>query len=127
MQLSKRQLIILLLLVMALVLFFQENEPPHTETGIASYYANSLKGNLTSSGEIYHPDSLTAAHPTLPFGAFLKVENLENGQTVIVKVNDRGPFEDDRIIDLSQAAFKKIAPLIQGLIEVKILEVCPSK
>ncbi|PWD98339.1 septal ring lytic transglycosylase RlpA family protein [Marinilabilia rubra] len=127
MKLSKRQLTIMLLLVMALVLFFQDGEPPYTETGAASYYASSLEGNLTSGGEIYKQDSLTAAHRTLPFGTFLKVENIENGNTVVVKVNDRGPYADDRILDLSRAAFKQIAPLSVGVIEVRIEEVDSPK
>ncbi|WP_462318287.1 septal ring lytic transglycosylase RlpA family protein [Marinilabilia sp.] len=125
MRLSKKQIIVMLLLVMAFVLYFQNDEPPYIETGKASYYANSLKGNPTSSGEPYHPDSLTAAHRTLPFGTFLNVENTENGKTVVVKINDRGPFADDRIIDLSRAAFKQIAPLSDGGIEVKVEEVEP--
>lgn len=115
----------MLLLVVAFVLYFQNDEPPYIETGKASYYANSLKGNPTSSGEPYHPDSLTAAHRTLSFGTLLKVENTENGKTVVVKINDRGPYVDDRIIDLSRAAFKQIAPLGDGVIEVRVEEVEP--
>ena len=97
-------------------------EPPYTETGTASYYAMSLEGNPTASGEIYHHDSLTAAHPSLPLGTKLKVENLDNGKTVVVRVNDRGPYVDNRILDLSRAAFKQLAPLSEGLIEVEITE-----
>lgn len=125
MQLSKKQLTIMLLIVIAMVLFFQENEPPYTETGRASYYASSLEGNVTSSGEFYQQDSLTAAHRTLPFGTYLKVENQANGKTVIVKINDRGPFSGERIIDLSRAAFEQIAPLSEGVIDVRVEEVEP--
>jgi rare lipoprotein A len=118
-----RNILILLFIVLALVLFFENHEPPYTETGTASYYANSLQGNLTANGEIYNHDSLTAAHRTLPLGTFIKVENLDNGKTVVVKVNDRGPFVQNRILDLSRSAFKEISPLSKGIVEVKIVEI----
>lgn len=122
MNFSKRHTLILLFIVLAMVMLLTEHEPPYTETGTASYYAMSLEGKLTASGEIYRHDSLTAAHPSLPFGTKLKVENLDNGKTVVVRVNDRGPYGDNRILDLSRTAFKQLAPLSEGLIEVKITE-----
>ena len=74
------------------------------EYGKASYYAGRFLGKKTASGELYHPDSLTAAHKTLPFGSKVKVTNMYNDISVIVKVNDRGPFIEGRIIDLSRNA-----------------------
>lgn len=90
------------------------------EYGKASYYADHFQGRKTASGELYHPDSLTAAHKTLKFGTLVKVENIKNGKSVIVKINDRGPFVEGRIIDLSRSAMKKLDGLEKGIIEVKI-------
>lgn len=119
----KRHIFIFLLIVLAMVMLLTDMEPSYTETGTASYYAMSLEGNPTTSGEIYLHDSLTAAHRSLPLGTKLKVENLDNGKTVVVRVNDRGPYADNRILDLSRAAFKQLAPLSEGLIEVEITEI----
>lgn len=119
----KRHIFIFLLIVLAMVMLLADSEPPYSETGRASYYAISLNGNLTASGEIYRHDSLTAAHNSLPLGTKLKVENLDNGKTVVVWVNDRGPYVENRILDLSRAAFKQLAPLSEGLIEVEITEI----
>ena len=76
--------------------------------GTASYYGRELAGNRTASGERFDPDQMTAAHPTLAFGSKVRVTNLSNGQSVIVRVNDRGPFGGRRVIDISQAAAKEI-------------------
>ena len=88
--------------------------------GVASYYHDKFHGRKTASGVRYHKDSLTCAHRTLPFGTKLKVTNLYNGDTVIVTVNDRGPFIKGRVIDLSKAAAKEIGMLGKGLQKVKI-------
>lgn len=90
------------------------------ETGRASYYALELKGNRTASGEIYDPTKLTAAHPTLPFGTMVRVTNLYNQQSVIVRINDRGPRVKSRIIDLSYAAAEKLDFIKQGIAQVSI-------
>src|SRR5574341_1327267 len=71
-----------------------------TLEGVASYYAGDFHGKLTSNGETFDMNDLTAAHRTFPFGTKIRVTNLENGQTVIVRVNDRGPFKEGRMIDL---------------------------
>jgi len=71
-----------------------------TETGIASWYGNKFHGHLTSNGEYYDMYSMTAAHTVLPLPSYAKVTNLENGRSVIVRINDRGPFKHDREIDL---------------------------
>ncbi len=91
-----------------------------TESGYASYYADKYEGRKTSNGEIFRQRKLTAAHKTLPFGTKVKVTNLSNGQTVRVRINDRGPFIEGRIIDLSKAAAKKVDMISAGVIKVKI-------
>ena len=88
-------------------------------TGIASYYGGKFHGRRTASGEIFNKNALTAAHRSLPFGTKLKVTNLRNGRTVIVRINDRGPHVRGRIIDLSHAAAKKIG--LKGLVRVKLV------
>lgn len=94
--------------------------PGWTETGIASWYGNPYHGRKTSSGEVFDMNQMTAAHRTLPFGAMVKVTNLENRRTVMVRINDRGPFVEGRIIDLSRAAAREIGLLGPGLARVRI-------
>ncbi|HTY35609.1 MAG TPA: septal ring lytic transglycosylase RlpA family protein, partial [Bacteroidota bacterium] len=79
-----------------------------TLEGIASYYADDYNGKQTSNGEVYNMNDLTAAHRTFPFGTKVRVTNLENKKTVEVRVNDRGPFKEGRMIDLSLAAAKEL-------------------
>ena len=93
---------------------------PYTETGKASFYDNKHQMMKTASGELYDHSLSTAAHKTLPLGVKVKVTNIENGKSVVVKINDRGPFAKGRIIDLSQSAFSSIADTSSGLIDVKI-------
>jgi len=89
-------------------------------TGYASWYGKEYHGRKTSSGEIYDMYALTAAHRTLPLGSEVKVTNLENSKTVDVRINDRGPFIEDRIIDLSFSAAKAIGMLNQGIARVRL-------
>jgi rare lipoprotein A len=91
--------------------------------GIASWYGPGFHGNLTASGERFNSRALTAAHPSLPFGTKIKVTNQQNGRSVIVRGNDRGPFYGSRIIDLSEGAFQHIASLGQGVARVCISRV----
>jgi rare lipoprotein A len=91
-----------------------------TQTGKASFYADSFEGSPTASGEKYKASKFTAAHRTLPFGTVLKVTNMANNETVEVTVNDRGPFVEGRVIDLSKAAAEKLGYLNQGVANVKI-------
>ncbi len=79
-----------------------------TQTGIASWYGNKFHGNKTASGEVYDMYAMTAAHKTLPLGTYVKVVNLDNDRSAVVRVNDRGPFVDGRVIDLSYLAASKI-------------------
>jgi len=87
---------------------------------MASYYADKYIGRKTSNGEKFKQNKLTAAHKTLPFGTKVKVTNLSNGQSVKVRINDRGPFIQGRIIDLSKKAAKKIDMVNTGVTKVTI-------
>ncbi|MBT1063545.1 septal ring lytic transglycosylase RlpA family protein [Bowmanella sp. Y26] len=90
------------------------------ESGLASYYAMKYQFRTTASGERFNQMSSTAAHRTLPFGTRVKVTNIKNQQSVVVKINDRGPFIKGRVIDLSRSAFSKIGDTDSGLISVTI-------
>ncbi len=92
-----------------------------TQRGIASWYGEPFHGRRTSSGETYNMHAMTAAHKTLPLPAHVRVKSLVNGKSIEVKVNDRGPFKDDRIIDLSYAAAKKLDMVGAGTAEVEIV------
>lgn len=92
----------------------------YSEIGYASFYADSFVGKMTASGEIYDANQLTAAHRSLPFGTKLKVTNLDNQLSVVVRVNDRGPFVSGRIIDLSSRAAKELDIIKNGVARVKI-------
>jgi len=84
------------------------------QEGEASYYADSLNGSKTASGELYDKDALSAAHRSLPFGTKVRVTYLETGCSVVVVINDRGPYAKDRIIDLSAAAVRQIGLIDAG-------------
>lgn len=88
--------------------------------GKASYYADKFHGGKTASGEIYDHSKKTAAHLTLPFGTKVRVTNQANKKSVVVKINDRGPFVKGRIIDLSKSAAEKLKFLDKGIVDVKI-------
>jgi rare lipoprotein A (peptidoglycan hydrolase) len=92
--------------------------------GFASFYGPEFNGRVTASGEYYDETSMSAAHRTLPFGTFLSVRNLKNKRTVIVRINDRGPFHPDRILDLSRSAAEELDMIRDGVteIEAEILE-----
>lgn len=92
----------------------------YQEVGTASWYGPGFHGNKTSNGEVYNQKGFTAAHKNLPLPSFVKVTNLENGRTVIVRVNDRGPFHGSRIIDLSEGAAKAIDMTRKGTAKVKL-------
>ncbi len=91
-----------------------------TQTGKASFYADKFEGSPTASGEKYKHSKLTAAHKSLPFGTKVRVTNLANNESVEVVINDRGPYVDTRIIDLSKSAAEKLGFINQGLAEVKV-------
>ncbi len=104
------------------------NKEPTKERGIASWYGKKFHGQKTASGETYDMFAMTAAHPTLPIPSYAKVTNLKTGKSVVVRVNDRGPFHTDRIIDLSYAAASRIglAAPGSGLVEVERVFAVPS-
>jgi rare lipoprotein A len=96
----------------------------YIERGIASWYGKKFHGRKTSNGEVYNMYAMTAAHKTLPIPSYLQVTNLKNGKQVIVRVNDRGPFHDNRIVDLSYAAASKLGIIATGtgMVELRALE-----
>jgi rare lipoprotein A len=89
-------------------------------TGMASWYGPGFHGNRSASGEIFDQNALTAAHPNLPFGTNVRVINMQNGQSVIVRINDRGPFTHNRVIDVSKAAAQRIGLTTAGVAPVKL-------
>lgn len=97
-----------------------------TQTGKASFYADKFEGHPTASGEKYKHNKLTAAHKTLPFGTIVRVTNLANGNTVDVAINDRGPYIEGRVIDLSKSAAEKLGFINLGVADVKLEVVDPG-
>jgi len=91
-----------------------------SQEGVASWYGKDFHGKKTSNGEIYDMHAMTAAHKTLPLGVFVKVRNRDNGQETVVRVNDRGPFVKNRIIDLSYSAAKRLGVDVKGTAPVRI-------
>jgi rare lipoprotein A len=90
------------------------------EVGVASWYGHPYHGRRTSNGEVYDMDQMTAAHLSLPFGTLVRVTNLDNGRGTEVRINDRGPFVNDRIIDLSRAAARQISMIGPGTAKVRV-------
>ncbi len=101
-------------------------KPLHKEVGAASWYGPGFQGQETANGETFDQKEMTAAHPSLPMGTKAKVTNLENGKKVEVRINDRGPYADNRVIDLSSAAANKLDMKDDGTTQVKI-ETKPAK
>ena len=97
-----------------------QTDPSRAEIGIASYYAHKFHGRKTASGEVYNQEFLTAAHRKLPFGTQVRVTNLSNGKHVTLKINDRGPFVEGRIIDVSYRAARDLDFLKEGLVKVRV-------
>jgi rare lipoprotein A len=97
--------------------------------GIASYYSNDFQGRKTSSGEIFDNSKLTAAHRRLPFGTIVRVTNLETAASVLVRINDRGPVKQERVIDLTLAAARAIGIERAGLgrVRVEVVELGKGK
>lgn len=104
----------------------KERAEGYVERGIASWYGTKFHGRLTSTREPYDMFQLTAAHKTLPLPAYARVTNLENGRSTIVRINDRGPFVGNRIIDLSYAAAVKLGMHVQGTAQVEVRVVTPD-
>ncbi len=102
------------------------HEPNYNEVGIASWYGPTFHGKDSASGEVFDEMAMTAAHPTLPIPSLVRVTNLENGKSVVVRLNDRGPFVDDRIIDLSKAAGAALDMHKNGTAKVRVQYVGPA-
>jgi|TARA_B110000211_G_C14084675_1_gene556126 rare lipoprotein A len=100
--------------------YVMDNAHGFVQRGLASWYGKKFHGRKTSSGEIYNMHAMTAAHKTLPLPSYVRVVNIENGRSIVVKVNDRGPFIGDRIIDLSFAGATKLGVIEPGTAEVEI-------
>ena len=100
---------------------------PFRQTGVGSWYGRRYHGAPTSSGERYDMYAMTAAHPTLPIPSYVRVTNVANGRSVVVRINDRGPFHSDRIIDLSYAAAWKLGYTESGSARVEVETVLPGK
>ncbi len=95
-------------------------DPAYDHRGMASYYAADLHGRRTANGEIFDMWALTAAHPTLPLPCYVYVTNLENGRTLLLRVNDRGPYVNNRMIDVSRAAARYLGFEARGLASVRV-------
>ena len=98
-----------------------------TQTGRASWYGRQFHGRLTASGERYDMNLMTAAHKTLPIPSYARVTNLSNGKSVVVRINDRGPFHSSRVIDVSQSAARQLGFINAGTANVRIEQILPSQ
>ena len=119
MKLLLRKKLLLIICLLSLSTFaYAKNKK--VQIGKGSWYGKPFQGKLTASGEHYNMYDLTAAHRTFPFNSMVKVTNLKNGRSVIVRVNDRGPYHGGRIIDLSYLAAKKLGYVKKGVAKLKI-------
>lgn len=100
---------------------------PYKARGTASWYGKRFKGKSTSSGESYDMYAMTGAHTTLPIPSYARVKNLANGKSVIVRINDRGPFNPDRLIDLSYVAARRLGYIAQGSAQVEVQSITPDQ
>ncbi len=100
--------------------YYPERDLTYDETGIGSWYGDEFAGRLTANGEIFDPSAITAAHKTLPMPSVVRVTNLDNGKSLVVRINDRGPFVSGRIIDLSREAARLIGYKEDGLARVRV-------
>lgn len=100
--------------------YVPRHEPAYDSTGVGSWYGHEFHGRKTANGELYDMSALTAAHPTLPMPSYAYVTNLRNGRTILVRINDRGPYVADRVIDLSRAAATALGYSQSGLGQVRV-------
>jgi rare lipoprotein A len=106
--------------------FAPREEPAYDRSGIASYYAEDFHGRRTSNGEVFDMWALTAAHPTLPLPSYAYVTNLDNGRTLLVRVNDRGPYARSRVIDVSRGVARYLGFESQGTARVRVRYAGPA-
>lgn len=109
-----------LIVLLCTILFLTSCSRKITENGKASYYADKFEGHRTASGTTFHQNRLTAAHRTLPFGTKVKVTNVANGRSVKVRITDRGPSAEGRVIDLSKKAARRIGMVNTGVAVVEV-------
>lgn len=107
--------------------YLLDSSEGYEEQGYASWYGTKFHGRRTANGEVYDMWAMTAAHKTLPIPSYVRVTNLDNGLTIVVKVNDRGPFHSDRIIDLSYGAAQKLDFAEKGVARVHVVDVTPAQ
>lgn len=123
----KRKFLVIIMMISTLGLYsfkYNANDNDEVKTSYASYYHDKFNGKITASGEVFSNEKLTAAHRTLKFGTKVKVTNLRTNKSIIVTINDRGPFHSSRALDLSKAAFDEIGNIDRGVmpIEYEIIE-----
>jgi len=106
--------------------YYPEEDFGYVETGEASWYGQQFHGRQTASGERYDMNALTAAHPTLPMPSIVRVTNLDNGRNIVLRINDRGPFANRRIIDVSRAAAERLDMIGTGTAQVRV-EILPEQ
>ena len=106
--------------------YVPRHEPGYDQTGIASWYGRDFHGRLTANGEVFDMDGMSAAHPTLPLPSMVRVTNIATGRSIIVRVNDRGPFKPGRIIDLSRQAAHTLGMLQAGVARVRVRYMGPA-
>jgi rare lipoprotein A len=100
--------------------YYPREDFSYDRTGTASWYGSDFHGRRTANGETYDMNAMTAAHPTLPMPTIVRVTNLDNGRSAIVRINDRGPFAEDRIIDMSRAGARELGFENKGLARVRV-------
>lgn len=100
--------------------YYPSHDPAYRAEGIASWYGADFHGRKTANGEVYDMNAISAAHPTMPMPSYARVTNLENGRSIVVRVNDRGPYAHGRIIDLSTGTAKALGTYGQGLARVRV-------
>jgi rare lipoprotein A len=115
----KRAILVIIMMISTLGLYSFKNDTNDAKTSFASFYHDKFNGRKTASGEVFDNSKLTAANMKLPFGTNVKITNLRTGKSVIVKVNDRGPFHRTRAFDLSKAAFSEIGNPNSGTIPIE--------
>ena len=121
----KRGTLLIIMMISTLGTYsFKNNTEDAKKTSFASYYHDKFNGRKTASGDIFSNSKMTAANRTLPFGTMVKVTNLRSGKSVVVEINDRGPFHSARALDLSKAAFQSIGNTARGTkpVEYEIID-----
>lgn len=108
-------------------IYVPRHDPSYDRNGIASWYGRDFHGRKTANGEVYDMDAMSAAHPTLPLPSYVRVTNLENNRSIVVRVNDRGPFKPGRIVDLSKRAAHQLGFLRQGTARVNVRYLGPAR